>query len=486
MAKRSTEQPERAEWLKSSRSVAYWLHHHVSIENASNGGWVRFLLWPAQLGVLAKLATSRQLIVLKARQLGLTWLVLGYALWLMLYRPSATILLFSLRDTEAMELLKRLKGIYNHLLYWSRCRYVELSSAHEWVLSNGSRALAFPTTGGRSYTATMVLVDEADFIPNLSDFLNAVKPTVDAGGQIVLISTVDKKQPVSTFKEIFRSAEKGLNEYAAIFLPWSARPDRDQAWYNRVAADARSMGNGDDDLFQEYPATVEQALAPLQKDKRFPFAWIEAVSADIQPIGGAGPSIPGCVVFHRPVGGRHYCIGADSAEGNPNSDDSVATVVDAQTWGLVAILVGKVEPSVFAGYIDQLGTYYNSAPCMPERNNHGHATIQKLRDNGQTAILLGYDDKPGWASNVKGKKLLYDLAAEVIQQKATSIPDQETRLQLASIEASTLRAPTGLHDDYADAFCLALAGLKWNYVAGEQSTEVAAPDPLEEYDRGTF
>jgi hypothetical protein len=160
--------------------------------------------------------------------------------------------------------------------------------------------------------------------------------------------------------------------------------------------------------------------------------------------------------------------------------------VDAQTWGLVAILVGKVEPSVFAGYIDQLGTYYNSAPCMPERNNHGHATIQKLRDNGQTAILLGYDDKPGWSSNVKGKKLLYDLAAEVIQQKATSIPDQDTRLQLASIEASTLRAPTGLHDDYADAFCLALAGLRWNYVAGEQSTEVAAPDPLEEYDRGTF
>ncbi len=486
MGKDNAASRDRVEWLKCSRSPAYFLHNYVLIENANDRAWVRFHLWPAQHDVLQRLMTERQFIALKARQLGITWLTIGYALWLMIFRPSATILLFSLRDTEAKELLRRVRGMYERLPGWCKCRSVNVNSSHEWALSNGSRAMAFPTTGGRSYTGSLAVIDESDLLPNLADFLNAVKPTIDAGGQMVLISTVDKKRPLSAFKEIFRAAEKGENAYSPIFLPWSARPDRDQAWYDRIAADMRSMGNGDDDLFQEYPATVEQALAPLQKDKRFPFAWLEAVSTDIQPIGGTGPALPGLLVFHRPVGGRHYCIGADSAEGNPNSDDSVATVVDAQTWGLVAILVGKVEPSVFAGYIDQLGTYYNSAPCMPERNNHGHATIQKLRDNGQTAILLGYDDKPGWASNVKGKKLLYDLAAEVIQQKATSIPDQETRLQLASIEASTLRAPTGLHDDYADAFCLALAGLKWNYVAGEQSTEVAAPDPLEEYDRGTF
>ncbi len=74
------------------------------------------------------------------------------------------------------------------------------------ILSNGSRALAFSTKGGRSYTGTFALVDEADFVPELSQFFNAVKPTIDAGGQLFLVSTSDKKRPISTFKNLFRAA----------------------------------------------------------------------------------------------------------------------------------------------------------------------------------------------------------------------------------------------------------------------------------------
>lgn len=486
-AKAKPPKPERVEWLKCSGSTGYFLHNYVWIENATDRAWVRFHLWPAQHGVLANLLTERQLIALKARQLGITWLTIGYALWLMIFRPSVTVLLFSLRDKEAKELLRRIRGIYTRLPVWCRCRWLETSSSHEWELSNGSRAMAFPTTGGRSYTGSLAIVDEADLLPNLDDFLNAVKPTVDAGGQLVLISTVDKKRPVSTFKEIFRAGQKGENEYKAIFLPWSARPDRTPAWYASKAADMRSQGNGDDDLYQEYPATVEQALAPLQKDKRIPFGWIEAVADGSNRLNEIdGPAVPGLRIYHLPQPGRRYVIGADSAEGNPNSDDSVACVLDAQSWGQVATLAGKLEPATLAGYIDQVSVYYNQAPVMPERNNHGHATILALVENGKTAVLAGYDGKAGWLSNGKGKRLMYDLAAETIKDGGTAIADQETRLQLASIEASTLRAPEGLHDDYADAFCLALAGLRWNYVAGEESTEVAAPDALEEYDRGGF
>lgn len=490
--KKQAPKRERVEWLKCSDLPAYLIDQHIYIENANQQGWVRFRLWPAQWGVLALLLRVRQLVVLKARQLGLTWLILAYALWLMIFRSAATVLLFSLRDKEAIELLQRLKGIYRRLPNWARCRWIELDNDHEWRLSNGSRAMAFPTTGGRSYTATLVVVDEADFIPDLAAFLNAVKPTVDAGGQIVLVSTVDKKRPVSTFKEIFRAAEKGQNEYEAVFLPWSARPDRTPAWYASKAADMRSQGNGDDDLYQEYPATVEQALAPLQKDKRIPFAWIEKVAGDgTQGVPDRinrieGPAVPGLFVYASPQRGRRYVMGADSAEGNPNSDDSVACVLDAESWAQVAVLAGKLEPATFAGYIDQVSAYYNGAPVMAERNNHGHATILALVANGKTGVLAGYDDKAGWYSTSKGKRLMYDLAAETIQTGGTAISDQETRLQLASIEASTLRAPQGLHDDYADAFCLALAGLRWNYVVGEESTEVVAADPLLEYDRGGF
>jgi hypothetical protein len=53
---------------------------------------------------------------------------------------------------------------------------------------------------------------------------------------------------------------------------------------------------------------------------------------------------------------------------------------------------------------------------------------------------------------------------------------------LASIEASTLRAPEGLHDDRADAYALAVAGLAWR-PAVQESSLVEAVDPLREYER---
>ena len=47
--------------------------------------------------------THRLTVVLKARQLGFSWLVVCYSLWLMMFRSSATVLLFSKRDDEATE-----------------------------------------------------------------------------------------------------------------------------------------------------------------------------------------------------------------------------------------------------------------------------------------------------------------------------------------------------------------------------------------------
>lgn len=454
------------EWLKCSQGADYFLDVYGWIYNATLREWIKFELWPEQMRVLGRLLVARQVLVLKARQLGLTWLVLGYALWLMVFRPAATVLLFSLRDNEAIELLKRLKGMYQRLPRWCQCRAVVTDNDHEWVLSNGSVAKAFPTTGGRSYTASLVIVDEADFIPHLGDFLNAVKPTVDAGGQLVMVSTVDKSQPLSAFKGLVRDGLAGRNEYEVIFLPWSARPDRTAEWYERVAADMRSQAGGsDDDLFQEYPASVDEALAPKQKDKRLPFAWIKGVTSDGGPLGAvlsdAGPPIPGLRVYREAEPGKRYVIGADCAEGNPNSDDSVACVLDAETWEQVAVLAGKVEPGVFAGLIDQLAAYYNDAGVMVERNNHGHAVLLALKGARKSRLMDGHDRKPGWLSNAKGKVLMYDLAAEALRDGATVLVDPETRQQLASIEANTLRAPQGLKDDYADAFCLALAGLRF-------------------------
>ena len=161
-----------------------------------------------------------------------------------------------------------------------------------------------------------------------------------------------------------------------------------------------------------------------------------------------------------------------------HSDESVACVLDGETWAQVALLGCRVEPATFAGYVAQLASFFNQADVLVERNNHGHLVIRVLQQEGGLRVLDGYDGRPGWLSSVKGKPLLYGLLAAAVKDQACAVRDAETASQLASVEASTLRAPAGLHDDRADAFALAVAALAWR---GESvvSSLVRARDPLE-------
>jgi hypothetical protein len=239
-----------------------------------------------------------------------------------------------------------------------------------------------------------------------------------------------------------------------------------------------------DDFYAEYPATIEEALAPEQLDRRIPFDWLREVIKEGEVIRSLyAPAIPGLSVYVEAEVGKQYVMGVDPAEGNPNSDDSAVTVLDAESWGEVANLVGKFEPSVLAAFVDLLGGYYNGADAMVERNNHGHTVIHALRERGRTRILNGYDKKAGWLSNIKGKPLMYDALAEAVRDRVCVVRSVETASQIASIEASTLRAPEGLHDDRADSFALAVAALAYGLYGAEVSVAVAAVDVLDEVER---
>jgi hypothetical protein len=460
---RTEESRRNIEWLKCTQCVDYFIEMYVMIFNATDKDWVRFALWPAQSDTLQKIGQERQAIVLKARQLGLSWLVLCYALHAMVFRPAATILIFSKRDEEAVELLRRIKGVYERLPAWMKPRAVA-DADHNWELSNGSSAKSFPTTGGRSYTGSLVIVDEADFVPDLDSLINAVKPTIDAGGQMVMISTVDKSQPESPFKRIYRAAKHGDTGWRSIFLPWHARPGRTPEWYEIQQRDIFARTGSSDDLYQEYPATDAEAMAPRELDKRIPAVWLTNVYVAAKPLSKEEiaaqklPSLPNLEVYRLVEPKHRYVIGGDPAEGNPNSDPSALTVLDIDSGEEVAALAGRIEPSTFAAYADELAGYYNRAAIMFERNNHGHACIGWLRDNSKSRLLRGYDDKRGWLSNSLGKALMYSSMADAARDQQMTIHSFETYSQLASIEATSLRAPEGLHDDRADSVALANMG----------------------------
>lgn len=467
---------QAAEWALCAESPIYFLAAYGWVFNATEEAWIPFDVWPAQAWALLQLTLHRLVIILKARQLGFTWLILGYALWQMLFRSAATIGIFSRTETDAGDLLDfRLKGMYERLPAFLRCRAVLASNMSRWELSNGSVAMAFATTGGRQYTFSFLMADEADFQENLPSFMRATKPAIDAGGSMVLLSTSEKTKPSSLFKQIYRAAKLKQNEWLALFLPWYARPGRTVAWYNAQKRDSLANTGSLDDVHQEYPATDTESLAPRSLDKRIPMLWVERCYQELKPLPlpAAAPPIEALQVFSEPLRGREYIVGCDTAEGNPTSDDSAIAVVDKETGDEVAALAGKFQPNVTAAYCKDLSAYYNHAAVLVERNNHGHAVILWLQDNFNKRLLInGHDGRPGWNDNSLGKTMLYSTLAESFRTEEIMVHSFETYLQIVSIEGSSLRAPEGLHDDRADAFALANIGREFAGVTGRKTAKV--------------
>ncbi len=462
--------------MKCRESLAYFIDTYCQIlavkEGQDGGTWQPFRLWPKQEETATELDAYREIIILKARQLGFTWLVVAHALRKLIFFPVATVLFFSQRDDESQELVDfRLREMYLRLPQWLRQTPLETDTSHELALPGGSRALAFSTKGGRSYTATLAVIDEADHVENLDKMLNAVQPTIDAGGQLILLSTSNKSEPESVFKKIYRAARNRENTYHAVFHGWEAAPWRTQSWYDERRRNDFAATGSLDNLHQEFPATDAEALSPRSLDKRIPAAWLEQCYQEMRPIRppATAPAVPGLTIFVKPTTGRKYVLGGDPAEGNPTSDDSAATLLDGQSGEEVAALIGKFEPAVFAAHCYAVAKWYNNAALLIERNNHGHAVLLWLRNFGEGVQRIeGLDGKEGWLTSLLGKTAAYDRAAECFKNQETTVHSFETFVQLSSIDGVTLKAPEGQHDDRAMSYVLALVAFIALYSSGDE------------------
>ncbi|MBX9623796.1 MAG: hypothetical protein K2X82_08270 [Gemmataceae bacterium] len=468
----------------------------VYAADKEGGRWVPFRLWPAQVRPLQLIVNNPLSIHLKARQLGLTWLCLGYALHNLLFLDGATVLLFSRRDTEAMDLMRRLKGMFDRLPDWLKPTgsYTRSGlrrsgeSGHQWLLPNGGRAMAFPTSAGDSYTASLAIVDEADLIPDLNKLLGAVKPTIDGGGKLVLVSRSDKSHPDSPFKRIYRGAAAGANGWAGCFLPWYSHPGRTWPWYRAQVADSLARTFSLDAVHEQYPATDEEALAAAELDKRFPGLILQHARDFREPLPAGVPvrvwysdsktrqvvdkslrPMEGLRVYERPVPGVSYTLGGDPAQGLPGGNDSALVLVRDDTLAEVLHLRGKLDPRSLGRAAAEVVDFYRTPPGCKctfavERNNHGHAVVSFWRDNVDqgtydASMWRDADRQPGWDQTGAKKELMYHRAADAVVAGRAKIRSPDLYQQVAGLEAATLSAPEGspVNDDSAVAWGLAVA-----------------------------
>jgi hypothetical protein len=247
-----------------AKSFEYFLDNYCFIEDKENNIAVRFKLWPEQRRILPEFLNSKLLMILKARQLGLTWITACFVLWLALTKPLFLALIISVNEDLSIEFLDRIVFVLDRLPIWLKVAVKsKTKQAIEFQHQNGliSTIKSMPSTemGGQSKTPSLLILDETCKNRLIKSIFNATFPGVEAAkGQVIVISNAIKEGAGWYWtRDMFIGSQHGTNKFKRIFLSWTANPNRPETFLQ----DMLMSGMSQRDIDENYCATEDDAIA---------------------------------------------------------------------------------------------------------------------------------------------------------------------------------------------------------------------------------
>ena len=440
----------------------------VKIQNTDSEGAAQmaFEKWPHLLISAEILEKHRRIIFLKARQIGITWLMAAYALWTATYHDGAVVLVLSKGENEAKTFLRRIKFIHSRLPE-SLQGAIAVDSTTEFGFKSESKITALPATedAGRSETATLVLQDEADYHKHLESNFAAVRPTVDAGGQHIMASTSNYETIDSFFKRMYRRANTlegaesnrdGESRYVRVFFGWDVRPGRDEEWRSEVTADYDQ-----DQRDKEYPESEEQALAPPQAIAAFdPAALASMLENAEEPLAVKGLP-PDARMWRKFVIGDKYTAFTDTSHGT-GKDFAVTVVYNCVTGLIVAdIKSNTLDPDALALQSVKLLGEYDNPIWGIEDNDWGIQTIKKAQQLGYRQLYhrpisaqnQNKKGQIGWHTSESSRNSLYGDLQQAVKDRSVTMFARDGIAQFTQTiknpdKNGRVEAIEGGHDDY--------------------------------------
>jgi len=408
---------EESEWRKCAKDATYFGESYAMMWEKEGGDPLDWTLWQCQIDALTAWQRVRLSIILKTRQLGMSWTVCLYALWKLMFTSNFHVYFQSIGQKEVIEQVERIKFIYDNLPEWMQARIEmggrgrkENDSLVEF--SNGSALHAVATTKRAGHGAAPGLYILDEYARNEQDVhtWRAVKPSLAAKGQVIVISTANGKG--NMYHQLWTDASAGRNSLEPLFFPASSHPDYTPEFLAREKEDYAGDEVG---YYEAYPSTPEEAfmsssrcpfdqnriqehLAHIAKNKIKPDVGRLEYGADGKVVFVADTKGAYLIWKHPQVGQeyeeldpntgtlvrrkrpRHlYGIGADVAEGLVNGDWSVAAVVDDDAGELVAMYRRKIAPEHYAHQLKMLGKYYGDAYIAVEVNVTSDFIVDDLK-----------------------------------------------------------------------------------------------------------
>lgn len=231
---------EMAEFARCARDPVRFVDSHCRLFaplGAKTAGVLPFKLYPYQRLLLERLgAADGNLLIEKSRQMGLSWLLMAFQLWAVLFRPGFTALNVSRKQEEVDDrtprsLFGKLRFMYDRLPPFLRPAEVDSAFMRFAVpeLDSFVRGESANDDAGRGGTFSFVLVDEAAHIDNAGTMWLALKQSSPC---IVLNSTPNGKGNLFARVRFDRDSS-----FEMVRVHWREHPERDDAWYAAATKD---------------------------------------------------------------------------------------------------------------------------------------------------------------------------------------------------------------------------------------------------------
>lgn len=365
----------KEEYIKCAKDPAYFMRKYCYIEHPVRGRII-FNLYPFQGAVLKLFKDNQFKIILKSRQMGISTLVAGYSLWLMLFHKNKKVLCIATTQNTSKNMVTKVSFMYKNLPSWLQERdpkdgsfwKPQEDSKLTLKLNNDSeiKATSSASDSARSLAVSLLLIDEAAFVDGIEDIWASAQQTLATGGGAIVLSTPNGTG--NWFHRTWVKAEAKENKFIPIKLRWDLHPERDQKWRDeqdislgdkRIAAqecDCEFNNSGNTFFASEHLNYYEtQVKDPIERRGIEKDYWY----------------------WEYPDYSRNYMVLADVARGD-GSDYSTFHVIDVETHTQVAEYKGKMGTTEYGKFLVSVAMEWNNALLVVENLTWGWSTIETI------------------------------------------------------------------------------------------------------------
>ena len=458
----------KAEYQRCATDPMHFMRKYGYIQHPTRGK-ILFDLYPFQEKSLEEISKHDYSIILKSRQLGISTLTAGYALWCMLFNEDFNVLVIATKQDVAKNLVTKVRVMHQYLPSWLKGGVIE-DNKLSLRLKNGSQIKAISASGdaGRSEALSLLVMDEAAFIDKIDEIWASAQQTLATGGKCIALSTPNGMG--NWFHKQWMKAEAGENRFNTIRLHWTVHPDRDQDWrddQNELLGSAMAAQECDCDFLSSGNSVVSGELLQWYKD---------SVCKD--PIEQRGP-LGEYWIWEYPDYSRDYMVVADVARGD-GGDYSTFHIIDVESVTQVAEYKGQPNTKDFGNMLVNVATEYNEALLVIENANVGWAALQPAIDRNyrnlyytykhdgvtDAAVQLtkGYDLKdksqmtPGFTTSSRTRPLLVSKLDIYFREKSCIVKSKRLIDELFVFiwNGNRPEAQKGYNDDLVMAFAISL------------------------------